>query len=593
MRTSRKVLLLAVCGALAGLEVALILSAIAVPSFSKLPLPWPQAAQLARVSRIGALVMRLMPWGALAGSAAAMASWILLARELNPRLPESLFQKGPRQKVAWPLTALAGLAVGIGLWNALSGPMSDLTPAASAAGAALAMAGAAVGWIILAPSGWAGTLESWRRPWAAGVASWASAGALGALFGGAVFLGALAVERLFLFLFTLNTQVWHPSSTVRADAIAVSFGLLTLFGSLSFLSAWSLARALAPDEAPGRERLRRALPALGIMLACAATAAVLRLDAARRHDWTAGSLSRAAALPDETAAPRLLIALGDDGHPRVVAKPWEMVESSNDFGLSQSAAATPANVDALMRFLAGRGASSRYRGASIHAIFSIDALLWEPEKAFAASRALAQRFEPPLIHSFIERVWLVKSAPITPENRARLAELSDPKLYRLEGRNALALAQGWARFGDLERSRAWLETARATGTEPAELKTFEVPARAPLTDGAIQGRVRVSGAKAGPVRVGLFRVADEDKVAGAPYHSNGLLVRLTAAQDLGPDGRFAFRNLSAGRYELALLLPADALGAKAPNVSGNPGIIVVGRSRSRVDAGTITISAGH
>jgi len=82
----------------------------------------------------------------------------------------------------------------------------------------------------------------------------------------------------------------------------------------------------------------------------------------------------------------------------------------------------------------------------------------------------------------LERIHLANAAPITPENRARLLVLSDPKKYRVRGKYALQLSKAWLRFGDLALARQWLETARTTGAAADDLKTFVVPAKAPLGD---------------------------------------------------------------------------------------------------------------
>ena len=600
MRNRTAILLLgqAVCGAVIGLLLGAYLSAIAAPSYSRIAVSWSQAAELEKIARLGELMTALARWALLPAILAAAASWIMIARRLNPRLPAFPFRGAPRPGLAWFATVLSGLAVGGAAAAAGDSTstifMSDAQTIDRSLGLLIAVLGGAAAWVVLSPAGWAGELTEWRKPWRAAARPWLKVAGLGAAFGAVLFLGVRAVHRLFGFLFTYNVEVWHPGSQVRIAAIYADFAILSGLGALAFVSAAAFAAALAADEAPARDRLKRAAPGLAVAFACGAAAVCLRAGLVAENDWNAGGLAQAAGILATPPPPPTLVYLGFDRGPKTTVKPWELSvrysgwTSGGDFPTTEDSAA------ALERFLAGRGASSRYRGAAIGVLPVVRAILWQPDMAFGRLGALTPPVEPTFIEGLLERAWLTRVAPVTPENRARLETLSDKSRYRIPGHAALGLAKAWARFGDLPRARLWLDAARAdaSGADLDEAKNYSLPARAPLVAGRVKGRIALRGRPGGPILVGLFQVPDESKSSEPPGHGTGVLVRLAASTPASRDGRFEFPHLSAGRYSLGFLLPAASVppNMRGAKVSRQPGIVVVDSAHPRPDLGTIELS---
>jgi hypothetical protein len=588
----------AFCGAVIGLLIGAYLSAIAAPSYSRIAVSWSQAAELEKIARLGELMTALARWALLPAILAAGASWLMIARRLNPHLPAFSLRGSPRSGPAWLATVLSGLAVGGAVATASDSTSTIFSSGAETigrwSGLLLAALGGAAAWVVISHDGWAGEFKEWRNPWKAAARPWLTVAALGAGFGSVLFFGVRALDRLFGFLFVYNVEIWHPGSQVRIAAIDADFAILGGLGALSFASAAAFAAAFAADEAPARERLKRAAPGLAVAFACWTAAVCLRAGLVAENDWSAGGLAQAAGVLEDAPPPLTMVYLGFDRGPKTTVKPWELSvrysgwTSSGDFPTTEESAA------ALERFLAGRGSFSRYRGAAVGVLPLVRAILWQPDMAFGRLARLTPRVEPTFIEGLLERAWLTRVAPVTPENRARLEALSDDKLYRIPGHAALGLAKAWARFGDLPRARSWLDAARAnaTGADLDEAKKYSLPARPPLVAGRVKGRVALRGRSGAPILVGLFQVPDESKSSEPPGHGTGVLVRLAGSTPAGRGGRFEFSNLSAGRYALGFLLPAESVppNARGAKVSRQPGIVLVDSAHPRPDLGTIELS---
>ncbi|MBI3551905.1 MAG: hypothetical protein HY077_05250 [Elusimicrobia bacterium] len=606
MKTARTAALQALCGAFFGYMISAILTAIAIPNFSDLPVPLSVADDMAKVSRFAESAVIINGQAlALLGLLVLIASWCMTARGLNAHLPAFPFLKAPRPGLAWIAVLFSGAAVAAGAWAGLNWGSQDFikVPALGETGPrlfetlAVAAVGGAAGWLIISAAGWAGELTAWRAPWSGADASWLRTAKFGACFGLIMCAGSVAVNKLFMFLFAYNVEVWHPASDIRFAPAVTNFALAIALGAPAAVAGWSLAWALSAERLDREERLVRCVPGLAAAAIPALVGLVLWINAVQSHDWRAGGLAAAANLPDKGAAPLTAVALGYNVKPHLFIKPWQTTARFSGWTFSGEIAATEANADALLRFLGGRGRTSRYRKAAIEAVLHDYAVLWAPDKAFAAVKTLEKDYDLPFIDIMLERASLVWTAPITPENRTRLETLSDPKVYRLRGKYALNLSKAWLRFGDLARARQWLETAKATGVAADDLKSYSVPAAAPLVDGTVRGRIALTGRAGRAIQIGLFSVPEGSATADAPSHSSIVLTRLAGSQWAGKDGSFRFEHLSQGRYYLCLLASSELLppDGKGLNAANNPGVISLDRARPRFDAGTIalTVSPGR
>ena len=574
-----------------GLLAGCILAAVAVPDFSSLPMAWPQAQAMERFVRLGGILAGVGRWGVPLGLAALSCSWVLIARGLNEHLPPFPFHRAPRPGLAWTAVLLSAcaFAAGASSWSSSGlirfGSLDDPAGVDSMLAVFFSAAGGALAWLILAPTGWAGDLSSWRKPAAAFGPGWRGKAALGAVFGGALCLGTRAVDRLFMFLFSLNVEVWNQSVEVNAAAFQTNIVVLVVLGALAFAVAGGLAAALAPVEASVAERARRARPALALILLAVVAAAFLHRRAVSRHQWRAGGLAEAAELPDRVPPAMTLVTLGFDKTSQVVTKDWPLSAQCAGWVTSGTVAATAANADALRKFLAGPGRSSRFRIQALSAVPAIAAALWEPGRSFSSQRSLAADSGMSLLGAMLERAWLAQSAPITPENLARLSELSDETKYRLPRRQAMTLAKAWLRFGDLERARRWQKASE----KPSDLS---IPASAPLADGRIRGRFAIKGGSPAGARIGLFRVSDAEKSVGAVNPGRAALNRVVGSKTLGADGSFEFTHLAQGRYALSLLVGKDVLAAASGvSASPHPGILTLDRAHPRLALGTIVLAS--
>jgi hypothetical protein len=567
----------ALCGAAAGFIAAIAIMATAAPRLSESGLRLAEAAELDRLS---AALARLpdpsnpvLPFALLA---AAAAFWLSLVRALNPALAKFPFSSA-RPGRAW---AVVAAATAVMIATAAFGLQ---VPTLDAAGPA-AMLGGALVWLLLAPSGVAADLSGgWKERLAAARENGLRVALLGAAFGGCVVAGLGGAQRLFDFITELVYFVWYASPVAKVGGFTAILEAAIGISALAAVGIGSLADALADSGDEPGARILRAAPALAIALVCGGGGLALRSSARANYDWGAGGVEQAARVPDAKAPALIAVSFSFNKLPRYSALPWK-VKSGWD---GRGTAATAANAAALAEYGAARALTSRYGVSALIRAFEIRALLWDSEAAFLPLRS-DPRTDQYFMARFMERAWLSRAAPVTAANRARLAAISDEKAYQLRGRSALALAHAWTRFGDLKRAAALRDLAVATGVsaKPAELA---LPAKAPLANGRVSGRLVLKGRPAKGARVGLFAARNREGLSLT--EGSGLLVSLAAAATLGADGAFSFGDLGAGDYTIAFLVPESELHPQIPSTgSPHPGLITLDAAHPRRDLGTISIA---
>lgn len=460
----------------------------------------------------------ISPWGGRAWGLLSVALGTSFAwNVLRPVMPAKVFAV-----VYWPVDASAAL---------------ELSHTAY-----LAVLGAAL-WGVGAL---AGGFDSWR-PAALGRRELLKAAARGAGAGAALgVVGASAARLLFIgealsklgFSTTGFVLVWGAGP------------LLALTGA--FLT-W-----LPLGAADWDARWRRGVLAV-TALAWLAPVGGAELVLRAAYDFGRTGLADAAGLERAEAAETLsVVVLAEpDGGPGVQRREEKM--------LAEGFAVTRQGLSAVRRYLELQGYRTVFLREALAYLRKGWLLMWEPEMHMdAAIMRLGPRF-PPDYDAFLKAVLV---APATPENYERLeniaraAHKARSASVRRAGRLYQGLSDAYARFGDLEGSNFWLKRIR--GLWPLYEEDVNVDPVEDRHDGVVSGTVLYNGRPASQVQVGLFM---QVSTASAPSAREGLVASTWPDES----GRFAFRELTPGRYYLALRADPILLGDPRLDVMFSPG----------------------
>ena len=173
---------------------------------------------------------------------------------------------------------------------------------------------------------------------------------------------------------------------------------------------------------------------------------------------------------------------------------------------------------------------------------------------------------------------LASAAPSS-EALAALGALADERFWRVGPLAAAEVSRAYAHLGDKAAAAVW--AARSGGPTGVALGLLGPGEDETLKNGRISGTLRVLAPI--PARVALYRRADAD----APYmlEASGLV----ASAEPDAKGRFAFAELTAGRYSLAIALPAGDSGRGEAEISGNRGDLILTAARPSLVLSPLTI----
>jgi hypothetical protein len=606
-------------GALFGVSVFLLLAAIAMPAYHEYLMPLAMYRDITAIAPFAGVLDKLsagLPWAMVV---LFVWVWFIVAGRLNPALAR--WPMAPDVNRLWAVASWIGggllLLAAFLIGSAI--PTTDIFGFGKRAGILewiVAFSVMAMVWMLISPQAFGrfGGQPPARLSGAA-VARAAGLGALFALvFGLIVKVAGAAFSAWFMVVTEALDRSMEPSLFGWTWLAIGMIGMLALAGAVAF----GLLPAFVPGAGSWRERMVATRPAL-ILAAGALVVGALSLPVLSRIDYFGSSmLVNAADLSgirplsfrlvkfcadkncrdskDRSANPALIT-----GEP--ITKVSGIGSSLRDGGYVPL---HPDTVPALEKFVAGKGANSMLRKAAMMSAAEVHKTLWLPRESFA----LVERFtrqgsikHGSLIYTQIQLAWLLRAAPITPETRAMLEALSDDRRYFIGNRAAARLAAAWARFGDMKQAEALLAQARKASPGKYDFVRL-VPGGS--IGGQVSGQVILAGAGSDGIRVGLFRLTDDptrqpakpDKPkkpsAKGPepaFNSTGISLLADSAV-LKADGRFAFRNLGAGDYYLAVLVPDEKLRGKSALAGVNvPDVIRLGAAAPRRDLGAIRLVA--
>ena len=408
--------------------------------------------------------------------------------------------------------------------------------------------------LICSGSGLSGSFERWLpRPssvWPRLAAAGAALGLAWGVFGACANLALFQIEAVF-------RMGRHNSGALLA---------LALVGALPLSAALSAYLPLYGREFGAARRAALYAGLLAVWLL-----PVRAFDAYLRSSWDFGprSLGEAAGVPPDGRPSTLsVVALSrEDGWPGTQRRSYPLAAEGLD--------ASPESLDRIRSYLDSRGYRTLFGAAALKVLRRGWTLNWSPADYMEAA-ALALGEHPPDYLGFLSSMC---AAPATDDNYARLERVARaawdypvPDVKQAQ-RTYEGFSAAYARFGDLERSNAWLE--RIQRLWPLFEDNVHIEPLEERHDGSISGAVFFEGLPATALKVGLFVLPSTTSAAGA---TEGLGASVT------PDvhGRFAFLDLPPGRYYLALqgeaALLTDGLSFQNP-----PGALRVRPGEMNVD----------
>lgn len=604
-------------GAILGVLVFLLLSAIAIPAYVEYLMPLAMYRDVTAMAPLANILDKMSAWLGWGMLVLFVWVWLIVAGRLNPALAR--WPMAPDVNRLWAVASwiggglllLAAFAVGSAI------PNPEIFGMGKRAGIlewVVALSAMAIVWMLISPQAFGrfGGDRPAKLSWSA-TARTAGLGMLFALIFGLIVKAAGAAFSAWFLVVTELERSMEPS-LFGWTWLAVGLIVMLALGSAV---AFGLLPAFVPGAGSWRERMVATRPAL-ILAAGALVVGAISLPVLSRIDYL-GSKTLADVAELSGIRPlsfRLVKFCADkncrdskDRSANPALKTGEPIVKVAGFGMLRDGGYAPLHPDtvaALEKFVAGKGANSMLRKSAMMAAAEVHKTLWQPREMYR----LVDRFtrqgsmkHGSLIDTQIRLAWLMRAAPINAETRAMLEELSDDKRYFIGTRATARLAATWARFGDMKRAEGLLAQARKAS--PGKYDHIKLVPGGRI-NGQLSGQIVMAGSTSDGIRVGLFRqtedptkkVSPDDlkkqklskgSVPGFAYPGISLLTESTV---LKADGRFAFRDLGAGDYYLAILLPDEKLKGKTALTGVNvPDIIRIGATAPRRDVGVIRLTA--
>lgn len=607
----------ALIGAIFGVLVFLLLSAIAMPAYHEYLMPLAMYRDITAMAPFANLLGKASDWLGWIMLVLFVWVWLIVAARLNPALAR--WPMAPDVNRLWAVASWLGggllLLAAFFIGSAIPSP--EIFGVGKQAGIlewVVALSAMAIVWMLISPHAFGrfGGDHPAKLSWSA-TARTAGLGVLFALIFGLVVKAVGAVFSAWFLVVTELERSMEPSAFGWAW-LATGLIVVLALGSTIVLG---LLPAFVPGMGSWRERMVATRPAL-ILAAGALVVAAVSLPVLSRIDYLGNKkLVDVAELSGIRPLSFRLVKFCADKNCRdskdrsanPALKTGEPIVRVIGFGMLRDGGHVPLHPDtvaALEKFVAGKGANSMLRKSAMMAATEVHKALWQPRGSFQLTERFTQQGSMKhgsLINTQIQLAWLLRAAPINAETRAMLEQLSDDKRYFIGNRASARLAAAWARFGDMKRAEGFLAQARKAS--PGKYEYIKLIPGGPI-NGQLSGQIAVTGSSNDGIRVGLFRLTDDPtrKVSPADIRKQkqskgsvpGFLhpgvTLLTESMVLKADGRFAFRNLGAGDYYLAILLPDEKLKGKAALTGVNvPDIIRLNAVAARRDVGVIRLTA--
>jgi len=281
---------------------------------------------------------------------------------------------------------------------------------------------------------------------------------------------------------------------------------------------------------------------------------------------TAG-LARVLNLP-ASPQPRFALVLT----PRGRARFSRTLDGTDDGSGNDRIAANRKTIGAVEEFLHRRNFRSVHAFRSFVHLHDCASLDWLESRTLSLDLEFLERAPSPVAAELLlERI---ADAPITPEHRRVLDQLSDPKRFvwpQPFGDRWLGAA--YRQFGDSDKALEYLRRAKLSD---AEFRSA-MGGVAPLTNGTIRGKMLVKGRPEASARMGLVRAAKWRQLAGdcRPYTWRTVMTSVYPKKD----GTYEFTNIPEGDYVVIVTWGELGRDRGRPVVFDPPGVLSVDRFR--------------
>lgn len=572
-----------VVGAVLGLAVTSILTAIAVPSYNNLlltvkektdfDLMWKNLGWLAKNPTIILVVLTI----------SALVAGVLTILSLNPNFSRDRFRgKIGRLKISlvmlgcfiWVFLLLGG---GIRIIGALfyQAQTSDLSVFI------LCFTGTGVLWLIAGEMGWAGDFSSWKMGIEGREAEPALSFILGGIVGSVLYGSLYLNEWMFMKYLVLVSEVLDKSGEVSY----LGFKLLTyesmFMSGMSFGILAGFILTFSPRYLTVRQRLLRlASPAILLVVMLGVISNVYQ-GGVRKYDLGKRSLAEAVGVPEKASESRAVILFKPE---EPFLQEWTMEAKGYSFIGNSVIAMSYENLRKVEDYI------ERHKQGSVFGYAAKDILvngyyaLFDVKEGVKRQREHAEEVLLPRLILLSK----LKAVPVTEENLNYLRSFTDEKKWHISGMSALKLAEGFMHFGLHDEADAWVKKAGERGADISNTTFLKEPV---LTKGKIYGRIWVNGKPPRNTKVALLSFSESIERL---EKNSTLSRRLLDVHPLNASGSFMFEYLGAGQYLLTLMADKETIPYDIPSeklkVGDAPGVIKLSKDKPIENLGDIRIS---
>lgn len=545
-KESRFIVLFMILGALTGLSIGLILTAIAVPSYGNYILTLKEKADFEHLGNIGNWVpaapivwMLFLVLGTFA--------FALFLSALNPHIKGAF-----RNKTSFPKALTVVIASFV--FTCIVGYLANIEQLIFLP---LVLS---ISWLVAGELGLAGDYSSWKMGAnAKPVEAFLLGGVTGAVMWGVIRFFEWGGSKYFF----LVSEVWDGSGeTTWLGFMLLGGGLVAVFMVGMGIFA-SLTLALSPTYRTAKERLIRLIfPSVLIGGSCLLVTITYQIASAK-YNLNKGTLAAAIGIPDKASVYRTVILLKSTD---VKPEAWPL-ETKVDSGFfpAGNVEISYENLKRAEDYLRNHPDGSVFNYAAKEMLASGYYALWDVknglEQQFKASEDM-----------LLPRVVLVSKLPYLPTTEINLNYLksfSDEGKWYVGPKYSLKIADAYRHFGMMEEAKKWFEKGKAGRADTSKTRPMSGPV---LTDGSIKGKITIEGKHPPDIMIGLIQDDGSLKALGG----GGILFakKLIDAQPLDPAGGFSFERLGESEYLLAIMTDEKTVpSASDVKVVNSPGSI--------------------
>jgi hypothetical protein len=573
-----------VFGVVAGLSLAAILMAIAMPQFSEYLLTATEKADWERISWYGSAVFGS---GSLVIFGILFVFWIVVSflflQTLNPHA-EIIFKRWrSRVGAKFLIVFLIFLA-----WFYFLAVVSDTyfisqREISRAIQFCLFTVGTAGLWFVAGEQGWAGDYSSWRM-------SKDSKPARAALIGAGAGTAIFSVVQIFDFAARKYVVLVSEVLDGSGEQTFLGFKLLALGSVLQLSLELSLIAgfviALAPVQRDVAEIRRRLLKPVIALVTIFGLLMAAYLYAGNKYDLDKPDLASALGISDKAKSSRTILVFNPSKVLPVTIQEWPLKVSAWSLAAQGTIELSVENLQKVESYLNAHPKGTIYSYVARSILMNGYYALWDVEQGQAWHvKAAESQLLPRLM--LLNRFRYMR---ITPENLKLLESYSDENIWCHRGRSAQALSIAYQRFGRTAEAEAWLKKAQEYGGKIASTKYLDAPV---VTRGTISGKIYLNGRPLVDAQVALLgQSMERARIESYQIMDPTFSRELQAVGKIGKDGRFTFTSIGSGKYLLALMteknvIPFDIQPGKI-KVSNVPELIQIGPLEKK-DVGIINI----